>query len=401
MHFLILKPWHVIYTALSITKIEGEKLKKVRLLYICEAMGGGVRRHLLDIIENIDLGSYDIHLIYGKNRADKIFLNSLPSLKQKGIYLYELKELDREISLKKDSKALIKIIKIINSINPDIVHCHSSKAGALGRAAAYLCGVKNIIYTPHAYMAQSPNLSHKKMKFYVGLEKLLSKITKVTINVSEGERQFALQNGIVTTNNSTVIYNGISRKDKSKKIRKNNRIIIGTVARLSEQKDPITFYNIAKNIVSKYDSVDFRYVGDGPFYEILKNKIEKDNLQKRIQLVGFKNNISDELAEFDIFITTSLYEGMPYALIEALSEGLPIVGTNVTGNNEIIFENINGYLFNIKDVNGAVQILEFLINNPEKIKSLGEQSYKIYIEKFTIEKMIEKLEKTYEQFRRR
>ncbi|MCK7604892.1 glycosyltransferase family 4 protein [Geobacillus stearothermophilus] len=376
-------------------------MKKVRLLYICEAMGGGVRRHLLDIIENIDLGSYDIHLIYGKNRADKIFLNSLPSLKQKGIYLYELKELDREISLKKDSKALIKIIKIINSINPDIVHCHSSKAGALGRAAAYLCGVKNIIYTPHAYMAQSPNLSHKKMKFYVGLEKLFSKITKVTINVSEGERQFALQNGIVTTNNSTVIYNGISRKDKYKKIRKNNRIIIGTVARLSEQKDPITFYNIAKNIVSKYDSVDFRYVGDGPFYEILKNKIEKDNLQKRIQLVGFKNNISDELAEFDIFITTSLYEGMPYALIEALSEGLPIVGTNVTGNNEIIFENINGYLFNIKDVNGAVQILEFLINNPEKIKSLGEQSYKIYIEKFTIEKMIEKLEKTYEQFRRR
>lgn len=364
-------------------------------------MGGGVRRHLLDIIENIDLGSYDIHLIYGKNRADKIFLNSLPSLKQKGIYLYELKELDREISLKKDSKALIKIIKIINSINPDIVHCHSSKAGALGRAAAYLCGVKNIIYTPHAYMAQSPNLSHKKMKFYVGLEKVFSKITKVTINVSEGERQFALQNGIVTTNNSTVIYNGISRKDKSKKIRKNNRIIIGTVARLSEQKDPITFYNIAKNIVSKYDSVDFRYVGDGPFYEILKNKIEKDNLQKRIQLVGFKNNISDELAEFDIFITTSLYEGMPYALIEALSEGLPIVGTNVTGNNEIIFENINGYLFNIKDVNGAVQILEFLINNPEKIKNLGEQSYKIYIEKFTIEKMIEKLEKTYEQFRRR
>ncbi|OAO76721.1 glycosyltransferase family 4 protein [Anoxybacillus flavithermus] len=376
-------------------------MKKVRLLYICEAMGGGVRRHLLDIIENIDLGSYDIHLIYGKNRADKIFLNSLPSLKQKGIYLYELKELDREISLKKDSKALIKIIKIINSINPDIVHCHSSKAGALGRAAAYLCGVKNIIYTPHAYMAQSPNLSHKKMKFYVGLEKLFSKITKVTINVSEGERQFALQNGIVTTNNSTVIYNGISIKDKYKKIRKNNRIIIGTVARLSEQKDPITFYNIAKNIVSKYDSVDFRYVGDGPFYEILKNKIEKDNLQKRIQLVGFKNNISDELAEFDIFITTSLYEGMPYALIEALSEGLPIVGTNVTGNNEIIFENINGYLFNIKDVNGAVQILEFLINNPEKIKSLGEQSYKIYIEKFTIEKMIEKLEKTYEQFRRR
>jgi glycosyltransferase involved in cell wall biosynthesis len=376
-------------------------LKKVRVLYVCEAMGGGVRRHLLDIIENIDLGLYDIHLIYGKNRADKIFLNSLTSLKQKGVHLYELKELDREISLIKDSKALIKIIRIINSINPDIVHCHSSKAGALGRTAAYLCGIKNLIYTPHAYMAQSPNLSQKKVKFYVALEKLFSKVTKVTINVSEGERQFALQNGLVTTSNSTVIYNGISRKDRSKRIRENNRIIIGTVARLSEQKDPITFYNIAKNIVSKYDSVEFRYVGDGPFYEILKNKIEKDNLNKRIQLVGFKNNISDELAEFNIFITTSLYEGLPYALIEALSEGLPIVGTNVTGNNEIIFQDINGYLFNIKDVNGAVQILEFLINNPQKIESLGEQSYKIFLEKFTVEKMIDKLEKTYEQFRRR
>lgn len=364
-------------------------------------MGGGVRRHLLDIIKNIDLGSYDIHLIYGKKRADKVFFDNIPNLKRKGIHLYELKELDREISIKKDSKALIKIMKIINRINPDIVHCHSSKAGALGRVAAYLCGIKNIIYTPHAYIAQSPNLSQTKVKFYVGLEKIFGKITKVTINVSEGERQFALQSGIVTTSNSMVIYNGISKKDRSKKIQKKNRIIIGTVARLSEQKDPITFYNIAKNIVSKYDPVDFRYVGDGPFYEILKNKIEKDNLHKRIQLVGFKNNISGELAEFDIFITTSLYEGMPYALIEALSQGLPIVGTNVTGNNEIIFHDINGYLFNIKDVNGAVQILEFLINNPQKIKSLGEQSYKIYIEKFTIDKMIEKLEKTYEQFRRR
>lgn len=364
-------------------------------------MGGGVRRHLLDIIENIDLGLYDIHLIYGRNRADQVFLSSLPNLKQKGIYLYEIKELDREISLKKDTKALIEMIKIINSINPDIVHCHSSKAGALGRAAAYLCGIKNIVYTPHAYMAQSLNLSQKKMKFYVGLEKLFSKITKLTINVSEGERQFALQNGIVTINNSTVIYNGIPRKEKPQKIRGNNRIIIGTVARLSEQKDPITFYNIAKNIICKYESVDFRYVGDGPFYEILKNKIESDNLQRRIQLVGFKNNISDQLQEFDIFITTSLYEGMPYALIEALAEGLPIVGTNVTGNNEIIFDGINGYLFNIKDVNGAVQVLEHLINNPEKIKSLGEQSYKIYIEKFTIEKMIKKLELTYQEFERR
>ncbi|BBW97698.1 glycosyltransferase family 4 protein [Geobacillus sp. FSL W8-0032] len=376
-------------------------MKRVRLLYICEAMGGGVRRHLLDIIENIDLGLYDIHLIYGRNRADQVFLSSLPNLKQKGIYLYEIKELDREISLKKDTKALIEMIKIINSINPDIVHCHSSKAGALGRAAAYLCGIKNIVYTPHAYMAQSLNLSQKKMKFYVGLEKLFSKITKLTINVSEGERQFALQNGIVTINNSTVIYNGIPRKEKPQKIRGNNRIIIGTVARLSEQKDPITFYNIAKNIICKYESVDFRYVGDGPFYEILKNKIESDNLQRRIQLVGFKNNISDQLQEFDIFITTSLYEGMPYALIEALAEGLPIVGTNVTGNNEIIFDGINGYLFNIKDVNGAVQVLEHLINNPEKIKSLGEQSYKIYIEKFTIEKMIKKLELTYQEFERR
>jgi glycosyltransferase involved in cell wall biosynthesis len=372
-------------------------LEKLRILYICESMGGGVRRHLLDIIENINFNLYDIYLIYGENRADKTFLKHIQSLEQKRVKLYAIKELDREISLKKDSKALIKIMKIINLINPDIVHCHSSKAGALGRVAAYLCGVKNIIYTPHAYMAQSPNLSEKKAKFYIGLEKLFSKVTKMTINVSQGERQFALKHGIVRTNNSTVIYNGISNNYRPKIIRETGRIIIGTVARMSEQKDPITFYNIARNIIAKYDFVDFRYVGDGPFFEILKNKIEKDNLEKRIQLMGFKSNVVDELREFDIFITTSLYEGMPYALIEALAESLPIVGTDVIGNNELIFDDINGYLFNTKDVNRATQLLEFLINNPQKIKSLGEQSYKIFLEKFTIDNMMRKLESIYNQ----
>jgi len=119
-------------------------------------------------------------------------------------------------------------------------------------------------------------------------------------------------------------------------------------------KDPFTFYNIAKNLVKKYKNVIFIYIGDGPCKVKIQNQIEKDNVD-RILLLGFKKNVDNWLRIMDIFLMTSLHEALPYSIIEALAHSLPIVATNVTGINELVIDNYNGFLFNNSNVFDGVK----------------------------------------------
>ncbi|MGG3709339.1 glycosyltransferase family 4 protein [Heyndrickxia coagulans] len=370
-------------------------MEKRKLVYICEALGGGVRKHLIDVLKEIDRDKFEIFLIYSPIRADKVFMHELKSIIDSGVKCYSVK-MSRNISLIDDMKAFILIYKILKQIKPNIVHCHSSKAGALGRLAGFFLGVEKIYYTPHAYIMQKPGVFYLKKMIFLIIEKLLGKITTKTINVSNGEREFALKNKIVGKENSITIYNGINPPliQKSRKVKKN--IVIGTIARMDDQKDPMTFYKIAKEIVCSYPNVEFWYVGDGPLKHLIENQVIEEGLEDQIKLLGFQDNVNKYLSDFDIFITTSLYEGLPYSLIEALSLGLPIIATDIIGNNEIVKDNKNGFLFNIYDVEMAVEKISKLIHNEPLINRFSKESSLYFHKNFLLKDMIISLEKLYE-----
>lgn len=365
-----------------------------KILYICEAIGGGVRKHIVDVLTHSDNSKYSISLIYSKTGVDEVFRDSLNSFGDKGIKLHAIDNFVNHISLIDDIKALYKIVKIINEVQPDIVHCHSSKAGALGRVAAKMCRIKSVIYTPHAYSFQNYTLSKRKRSLYILIEKILGKITNITINVSEGERQNAFENNIVGENNSIVIYNGINYMEKSVD-NLSGTIKIGTTMRMEVQKDPLTFIEIAKIIVNKHPNVEFIFVGDGHLNNEVKECIQKYNLGKRVKLLGFQKNVIDIVGSFDIYLITSLYEGLPYSIIEAISLGKPIVATNVTGNNEIVKNGYNGLLFEAMNAQEGAEKIESLLNNISLINEYGLNSRKLYKEYFTIEQMMEALDMIY------
>ncbi|MED4967016.1 glycosyltransferase family 4 protein [Heyndrickxia coagulans] len=367
---------------------------KKKILFICESLGGGVRRHIVDVLSELNKNEFDIFLIYNPKRSDKVFIKNKKKFIENNIKLYPL-IMEREISLK-DINAFINIFLLMRKIKPDIVHCHSSKAGALGRIAAFLTRRKAVYYTPHAYIMQTPNVRPFKKKVYMLIEKLLGYITSITINVSFGERNFAINNRIVRKNKTKVIYNGISPNNTAKlEYNLKKEIIIGTVARMDEQKDPLSFYKIASNVVNHNPNVKFYYVGDGPLKHKLEKKIKLDGLNDKIILTGFQEDVSEYLKKFDIFLLTSKYEGLPYSLIEAISYGIPIVATNIIGNNEIVIDGINGYTFDINDISLAEEKICYLIKNPKEISNLGKNGYCIFNEKFTLDKMIQSLEKLY------
>ena len=472
------------------------------IVLICEAMGGGVRKHVLDILLHMDLSRYRVSLIYSDRRADELFTSQLRLLRDMGIGLYPVDELVRELSPRWDWVALRKTMRLIQALEPDIVHCHSSKAGGIGRLAARLCGIRTILYTPHAYMFQNVGLSDRKKWMYTMMERVLGRITTMTINVSAGERRAGLEQGVMREERSVLIYNGIqppeqpdaligSRRETSRRrvdaanyasawqqllgvetrvaaaaeghdgsaltanteangrralqedvrhtstgigstgqlldsdrhrttpdngqlskvasnvisfaaaeraarLRAGGRLTIGTSARLDEQKDPWTFYRIAREIVTRYDHVDFVYIGDGIFKDAIDEQIRQEGLEERIRLVGFRSNVMELIRAFDVYLITSLYEGLPYSIVEALSLGMPIVATDVIGNNEVVLARYNGLLFEAQHIEQGVERLSRLIEHPELIAYYGKRSRELYEEYFTLESMMDSLIEVYE-----
>ncbi|WP_010270038.1 glycosyltransferase family 4 protein [Paenibacillus senegalensis] len=366
-----------------------------KILFICEAMGGGVRKHVLDILLKLDLSRYQAFFIYNDQRNCEVFRDHMDILRDRGIQLYRVKELVRSMSVSQDWRALLRVIRIIRQIQPDLIHCHSSKAGGIGRLAGKWCGIRTILYTPHAYAFQDESLSRWKKQVYLTMERLLGRITSLTINVSEGERRFAQEHRLAAAANSVLIYNGID-PPRQRERRGDEKVVIGTSARFDDQKDPWTFYKIAKAIVAEYDHVDFVYVGDGVYKQDIGQAIAREGLSGRIHLAGFQKNVMDWIESFDIYMTTSLYEGLPYSLVEALSFGKPIVATDVTGNNEVVIDHYNGLLFEAKQAEQGVDRLKQLLDDPQRLRLYGERSRQLFKQHFTLDHMMRSLELAYE-----
>lgn len=362
-------------------------------MYIAETVGGGVRKHLSLLLDEL-LDKYELVVVHGK-RIDEIFLEKKELYAKKGVKFYEINDLQRNLDFKKDIVSFKEIYQVIKKEKPDIVHCHSSKAGILGRIGAKLVHVNKIFYTPHSYAFQATEFSKTKKRFFAHIEKIASKwFTTKSFNVSKGEMIEALNWGIDKPEKFEVIYNGLPTQTNYPPIDKESlgipkdAVVIGNCSRVTLQKNPYYFVNLAQKAISNNDKLHFVWIGDG-----LQEEIEKYNaLSPNIHFIGFRDNAELLMSCFDVFLMTSYYEGLPYVLVEALRAGKPIIATNVVGNNEIVKENKTGYLIPVDEfeldltsvINRAMQLDE------REIRSEFENN-------FTLEKMIKSIVANYEK----
>lgn len=365
---------------------------KIKLLIISEPGSGGVKRHIMDLLNNLNKDRFEIIYAYSKKRADKDYLSELDELSHE-IQIKEIYHLQQTISIKNDSLAFIEIFKLINYIKPDIVHCHSSKAGVLGRIAAKLLKVPKIIYTPHAYAFQNSNLSNLKKRFYLLVEKILAQYcTTKTINVSYGEMKVALDNKIDKKEQFIVIHNGVDKKEAKINQITNFKIdrqdiVVGNIARLEEQKNPLEFLEIAKSINENNKKYKFFWIGNGSLLTTCQEFIKENKLKDICYLLPFNKKNEELISAFNIFLSTSLYEGYPYVLLDANVNQIPIVASNVTGNNEIVKNNVNGFLYKSGNIAEAKNIItkysiwckNLNFNKLDTVKQMVENIQKIYL----------------------
>lgn len=370
-------------------------LDKVKLLLIAETMEAGVRRHVMELIKGLDKNRFSIKLIYG-NRVDNVFIKEIESM-NKDADLIKLTSLDREINPKLDIRSLVFIRNIIKTFKPDIVHCHSTKAGVIGRLAAKTLNVDKVFYTPHAYSFQSEEFSKTKKLVFIRIEKFLSKrATTYTFNVSDGEKNEALINKIDKEDKFKVIYNGIPSIKLPDKysIRRElglpeDSFIIGNNARLCDAKNPLIFLSIAKSVVGKNPRIHFVYCGDGPLYDECIEYIRQNNLERNVHLLGFRDDAEIIVNAYDMFLITSSHEGLPYSLIESMRASVPIMGFSVTGIREIISKD-NGIL-----ILNEQEASQMIINYSDTMSFSKELIYAYFLERFSIDKMLHDIQTMY------
>lgn len=379
--------------------------EKKRVLIVHEAMGG-CGRNVVDIVNGINHSKFEVTVAYGTDRIDDYYRKAIPGM-QKHATLVPIPELTRNISIGNDLKAWLHMRKLIKEVKPDILHCHSSKAGIIGRAATIGNHVPKVFYTPHAYAFQAWEFSESKKQLFTLIERTFSRLfTTQTFNVSAGERDIALLHRIDKPEKLKVVYNGIpdialpSREEALRMLGLSNlpqhAIVIGSTVRLAQQKDPMTFVQIAKTVVEHNPLAHFVCVGDGDLHDDVDRFVADNGLAGNVHLLGYRDDAERIVTAFDVYLLTSLYEGLPYSLVEALRAGAPIVATNVTGSNEVVQPGVNGYLFDVGDVDdGARQVERIIAERSHDGRFSPDAIRATYLDRFTSQNMLDSVQESY------
>lgn len=351
-----------------------------KILHIVEAFGGGIFTVLIDVLNELaNDNDYEIYLAYSKRSQTPENYKELINSK---IKLIEVNNFTREIDFYKDFKAFFELRRIIKMINPDIIHLHSSKAGFLGRFAVSTKKYK-MYYNPHGFSFLMKNTSKLKRSLYWLIEKIggLRKCTIVACSESEKKEALKLSRNVICINNGINIQDFEKCINNFKKRELNlKQLKICTIGRIDYQKNPTFFNEIALN----FPNMKFTWIGDGE----LKYELTSSN----INITGWKNRkeVLELVNDNDIFILTSLWEGMPIALLEAMFLEKICLVTDVIGNKDVIVNNENGYIINEENYKNIIENL-----NSESCYKVSKNAKKTIVEELNIKNMCKKYKKIY------
>lgn len=350
---------------------------KKKILFITESLATGVQSYLTDLSNGL-VDTFDVYLAYSTRENETN--SNFKAFFDKRVHLIEVKNFCRNLNPLLDIKAFFEIKRIAKSIKPDIIHLHSSKAGALGRFA--FNGRKiPLFYTPHGYSFVAEDCSKVKGAMYRAFEWICARRCCVTIDCGEGEYEDTRK----LTKRCLCINNGINIERMNEVINKTERkehpFTVYTLGRICYQKDPFIFNEIA----SRLPEVSFKWIGDGE----LKDKLTSSN----ITVTGFLDRVNavKEAVNGDAFLFTSFGEALPMSLLESMYLKKPCIVSNVKGNHDVIKNAVNGYVCdNVDEYVAAIKSVEKDDNS-----LIIENAYEDIINEYNTTRMSEKYKEVY------
>ena len=329
------------------------KDQRIRVLRVISRLNiGGPSIHVKNLTEGLNKKKYETKVIAGSispNEGDMSYL--IPSWK---CQINTIPELQRELHPKKDLVALLKLLMIINRFNPDIVHSHLSKAGTISRIAVFLCNVFRskkikVVHTFHGHVLDA-YFGNLKSIIFKNIEKTLATLTDKIIAISYTQKwELSKKYKITDPSKISLINLGFdlipfvhAGKLKGKLRQKfsvaNDTLLIGIVGRLAKVKNHKMFLDAAALFLNKHQEakVKFILIGDGELRPTLESYCLKIGLKDQVIFYGWEKNIPMIYADLDILALTSLNEGTPVSIIEAMAASVPVITTGVGGIKDLL-----------------------------------------------------------------
>lgn len=348
---------------------------------------GGAQIHVRDLSTALRTAGHEAVVLAGANGvlADQ--------LRARGVPYYSLRHLVREVGPLQDVRCFSQLRQTLGEIQPDIISTHSTKAGFIGRIAGKTLGIPTL-FTAHGWGFTEGRPPLQALAFWA-VERTTSPWAARIITVCESDYRAAVRTRVASRKRLVTIHNAMPDVDETLRARPGKspaRLIM--VARLSHWKDQPTLLHALSGLKDLDWQLEF--VGDGPLRGQLEELAERLNLTSRVTFLGFRRDVPRRLAEAQLFLLISKWEGFPRSILEAMRAGLPAVASDVGGVQESVVDGTTGFVIPPGDAGRLRQCLRKLITCSELRVSMGKAGRARYEEKFTFNRLVERTMKVYE-----
>ncbi len=381
-----------------------EKLKVLEIITLFSI--GGATETVVSMAEGLMKDGQTVHIATGPNIISEGSMYE--TAKKLNIPVFTFKNLRRDINFFRDALIIIQLSLFIRKGKYDIVHTHSSKAGVVGRIAAWFARTPVILHTVHGlpFHRYQPKL---KKKLFILIEKSASLFCDKLVAVTETIINTMLDYKIGNKDKYTMIRSAFDienyrtngeferKKTKHRFGIEEDDIIIGKIARLSELKGHKYLLESFKLISNKIPRARLLLVGNGELEYELKRFVEKNNLKEKVIFAGLitPEEIPSIIEIMDILVHTSLLEGLARVLPQAIMMEKPVISFDLDGAHEIIQDGINGYLIKPLDTVQLGEKILYLYNHPELIKEFGVRGRELLGDQFSSRRMVAQINELY------
>lgn len=366
-------------------------MKKIKVAQIVRAPQGGIRKHVLEIVDNIDNSIFNSVLITNTNDSDSVFNKWI----NKNVQVIDYPIVDSPGF--NDVRALMHLFKVIRTLDVDIIHGHGAKGGLYARIIGRLLR-KKVIYTAHGGSLHSMHGEIKNIIYRI-VEKALYYITDVLVFESKYSMNTYIKNIHVKTDKFVLNYNAIRIKlpETIKEISL-DQIRIGAFGLLRKIKGHDILIEAVINLLNKGYNIELSIFGNGEEESFLESLITKSGRKDNIKIRNYCENVEEEMKKCDIVAHPSLFESFGYVPLEAMNEGITVVSSLEGGLKEVMNNGELGYCIKHLNVENLESSLEEAILDKNGRIHKYEYAKKYIRENFDFEKFIHNIEEIYTKY---
>lgn len=368
---------------------------------------GGAQENTLISCEGQHAHGHDVTLITGPGLGPE---GSLLERARRAGYRVEVRdEMVRAIGPTKDIGNYFFLVKRLRELKPDVVHTHSSKAGIIGRWAAWRVGVPVIIHTIHglAFTASTSRLVNAAYRY---AEKATAPISTRIVCVADAMRDQSLAGGVGRKEQYVTVYSGMDTSSflrppvAREEVRRSlgigpQQVVAGTIARLFDLKGHDDLLAVAPDLCRRFPDLRFLWVGDGTLRQKFEMQMREQHLEDRFILTGMvpPSRIPELANAMDIVVHPSRREGLARALVQGALAAKPVITYDVDGNRESLIHERTGFLLPPFDVEKLAAALVVLAGDVQRREAMGSAGREFVVERFSAHRMVDELERVYAQ----